>query len=345
MQTQKSFVKAGLTVGASLACLPVVLAQMPNAYQQVDTLDQHRQLQQTAQALDTNSVPALYDSETSDVGPQSVLQMKARRTWIQAYADAQFFYTDNVFLADRNKQDANVLVSTVMAELAPTPYNFEDGQFAPRLGYQHQWFNYDLIGSSSLQIVNNQFFGNSGGLDTFDFNVSTVFADVSWRRQNWQFTLGADFRQLLDSGSYSEFYREGVPRWSVSRDFSLTPAIGISIGYQGDYRVTETASPVPSGFGTDYNDRTDQGIYVVGSWRLCRHAILQPFYNFQYTHYTSIDRDDLLNSFGLTLYCPLTKNITLRGFVGYDNFNTDGFYSQNYEQLAAGGGLNLSVRF
>ena len=72
---------------------------------------------------------------------------------------------------------------------------------------------------------------------------------------------------------------------------------------------------------------------------------MQPYYNFQYTHYTRIDRDDFLNSFGLTLYCPLTENITLRGFVGYDDFNTDGFYAQNYEQLSAGGGLNLSVRF
>ena len=25
-------------------------------------------------------------------------------------------------------------------------------------------------------------------LDTFDFNVSTVFADVAWRKQNWIFT-------------------------------------------------------------------------------------------------------------------------------------------------------------
>ena len=263
MRTPRAFLKAGLTIGASLSWLPAVQAQMPNANQQVDSVDQHRQSQQSAQALDTNSVPALYDSETSDVGPQSVLQMKPRRTWIQAYADSQFFYTDNVFLANHNKQDANVLVSTVMAALAPTPYDVADGELSPRLGYQYQWFNYDLIGSSNLRIVNNQFLGNPGGLNTFDFNVSTPFADVSWRRQNWQFTAGADFRQLLYFGSGHEFYQEWVPRWSVSRDLNLTSTTGISIGYQGDYRVTKTAGPVPLGFNTDYNDRTDQGIYVV----------------------------------------------------------------------------------
>lgn len=345
MRNQKLFVRACLTVGASLSCLPAAIAQMPNAYQQVDTVNQNRQMDESAQALGTNNVPALYDSETSDVGPQSVLEMKARRTWVQAYADEQYFYTDNMFLADHGQQSADVLVSTVMAALAPTPYDFEGGQLAPRIGYEHQWFNYDLIESSSLEVVNGLFSGSSATADTFDFNVSTAFADVSWKRHNWEFTVGADFRQLLDSGSYSEFYRETVPRLSISRDFNLTANTGISIGYQGDYRVTETDGPDPIGFGRGFNDRMDQGLYVVGSWRLCRYAILQPFYNFEYTHYTRINRDDFLHSFGLTLYCPVTQNITFRGFVGYNDLNTDGFYAQNYEALDAGGGLNLSVRF
>ena len=73
--------------------------------------------------------------------------------------------------------------------------------------------------------------------------------------------------------------------------------------------------------------------------------MLQPFYQFEYSHYTRVSRDDFLNSFGLTLYCPLTKNISLRAFVGYDDLNTDGLFAQDYEQLNAGGGLNLFIRF
>jgi hypothetical protein len=76
-----------------------------------------------------------------------------------------------------------------------------------------------------------------------------------------------------------------------------------------------------------------------------RYAILQPFYRCQFTHYTRIDRTDLLNSFGLALSCPITKQITLRTFVGYDTQTTDGFYVQNYQKLDAGAGLNLTVRF
>ena len=321
-------------------------AQMPGASQQVESVQQRRSLEQSAQSMSGTNVPALYEGETSDVGPQSVLTMKSGRTWIQASADEQYFYTDNMFLADHSHQAADVLVSTVQAALAPTPFDFHGGQLAPRVGYQHQWFNYDIAGSSMVNVID--FNANSFGtarLDKFDFNVSTVFGDLAWQRENWTFGLGMDFRRLLDSGSYNEFYREYVPRWFVRRDFPISQTTAISLAYEGDYRATETAAPVPPGYTQSFNDRTDHSLVVFGSWRLCSHAILQPSYRFEFMHYTTINRDDLLNSFGLTLYCPLTKNIAIRGFVGYDNLKTDGFYAQHYEQLTAGGGLNLTVRF
>jgi len=321
-------------------------AQMPNASQQVENVQQRRSLEQAAQSLTGTNVPALYESETSDVGPQSVLKMKPRRMWIQAFADEQYFYTDNMFLADHGQQGADVLVSTVQAALAPTPFEFHGGQLAPRVGYQHRWFNYDLAGSGTVNVYDfNTGTFNTIGLDVFDFNASTVFGDVAWQRENWTFGLGANFLRLLDSGNYNEFYHEYVPRWFVRRDFPLTQTTAISLAYEGDYRATETASPMPVGYTGSFNDRSDHSLVLFGSWRLCSHAILQPVYRFEFTHYTRINRDDLLNSFGLTLYCPLTKNVTLRGFVGYDNLNTDGFYAQHYEQLSAGGGLNLTVNF
>ncbi len=323
-----------------------VFAQMPGASQQVESVQQRRSLEQAAQFMSGTNVPALYEGETSDVGPQSVLKMKSRRTWIQASADAQFFYTDNMFLADHGHQAADVLVSTVQAALAPTPFDFHGGLLAPRLGYQHQWFNYDLAGSGTVNVYDfNTGTFDTTGLDTFDFNVSTAFGDLAWQRENWTFGLGMDFRRLLDSGSYKEFYREYVPRWFIRRDFPITQTTAISLAYEGDYRATDTAAPVPPGYGGGFNDRTDHSLVLFGSWRLCSHAILQPSYRFEFMHYTTINRDDLLNSFGLTLYCPLTKNVAIRGFVGYDNLKTDGLYAQHYEQLTAGGGVNLTVRF
>ncbi len=334
-----------LTAGAVAFILPAARAQLPNASQQIQSFEQHNQLEQSAQSLLVTNIPSLYESETSDVGPQSVVQIKPRRTWIEAYGDEQYFYTDNMFLADHNKQGADVLVSTVQAALAPTPFQIGNGQLAPRVGYQQQWFNYDLARSDTAEVFNlNTGTFQTVGLDTFDFNASTVFGDLTWRQNNWVLTLGTDFRRLLDSGSYAEFYREYVPRWSIMRELPLTKTTGLSLGYEGDYRATETQNP-PTGFGENYNDRTDHSLVIVGSWQLCRYAVLQPFYQFEYSHYTVVRRDDFLNSFGLTLYCPLTKNVALRAFVGYDDLNTDGFFAQDYQQLNAGGGLNLFIRF
>ena len=344
MRTQKLF----LAAAAVLSGLPSVHAQVLNASQQVDSLDQRNQLEQSAQSLATTNVPALYESETSDVGPQSVVQMKTRRTWVEAFGDVQYFYTDNMFLANQGKQDADVLVGTVQAAIAPTPFEFLGGQLAPRVGYQHQWFDFELAGSDTVPIYNFQtpfLPATQSGLDVFDFNVSTVFGDVSWRWQNWQFTVGNDYRRLLDSGTYDEFYREYVPRWGMRRDFQLSPTKAISIGYEGDYRITDTPGPVPYGYGTDFNDRTDHGLYIVGSWRLCSHAILQPYYRFEYSHYTRTDRDDFLHSFGLALYCPIVKNVTFRAFAGYDNMRTDGAFVDSYQKLDAGGGMSFIARF
>jgi hypothetical protein len=330
---------------ATLFAAGSALAQMPNASQQVDSIQQRRQLEQAAQLmLATNAVPELYAGEASDVGPQSVLRFKPRRHLLEAFADVQYFHTDNMFLARDIKQGADVLVSTVQAALAPTPYEFNGGRLAPRLGYQHQWFNYGLAGSATVPVLELDHGFRSASLDEFDFNAMTVFSDVAWSRDNWTFTLGGDFRRLMDSGDYSEFYREFVPRWSVRRDFFTSAKTVLSIGYEGDYRVTDTQF-VPPAAGDNFNDRTDHSLVLVGSWRLCRYAILQPSYRFQYTHFTSTDRDDFFHSFGLTLYCPVTDNITLRGYVSYDNQKTDGFYVQSYQALSVGAGMNLTVRF
>jgi hypothetical protein len=314
--------------------------------QLTDTVQQRRQLEQAAkQMVVTNAVPELYSGESSDVGPQSVLKIKPRRTWVEAAADVQYFYSDNMFLANNHKQDVDVLVSTVEAALAPTPYEFAGGQLAPRLGYQHQWFNYDLAAPHTINALNLAT-GNIDqiGLDQYDFNASTVFGDVAWRWRDWQFTIGGDFQRLLDSGDYQEFYREFVPNWSVRRDFRLNKKQCLSLAYEGNYRLTDTANTLP-GVGSGFNDRSDQSLVIVGSWKLCSHAILQPSCRFQYTHYTAISRDDILSSFGLAIYCPLRDNVALRAFVNYGNFSTDAANASDYEKLDAGFGLNFAVRF
>jgi hypothetical protein len=341
-----------LTVVATTVFCSILptFGQMPVASQQVDAIQQRRQMEQSAPWPGaTNTVPELYAGEGSDIGPQSVLQVKPRRQLIEAFADVQYFYTDNMFLANQGKQSADVLVSTVSAALAPTPYECYDGLLAARLGYQHQWFSYGLANAKQLEInVYDPGLGDyepkTVGLDYFDFNALTVFGEVTWSRQNWTLALGGDFRQLMDSDVYSEFYREYVTHWSVRRDFITSQNTALSIAYEGDYRLTDSQY-VPLSAGNNYNDRTDNSLVIVGSWRLCKNAILQPSYRFQATHFTCTDRNDFLHSFGLALYCPITDKVTLRTYVSYDNMKSDGFYVQSYQKLDAGGGVNLTVRF
>lgn len=344
MHTKPFFVAGiSLALASGAAC-----AQTPNASQQVDNARQMRQLQSLNGLPDsTNAVPEFYEGETSDIGPQSVLQVKRQRTYVQAFADEQFFYTDNVFLSSHGQQAASVLISTVQAALAPSPYAFGGGLLSPRLGYQQEWFNYGLADSTTV-LVYPTF--QRVDISQFDFNAGTVFSDVSWSRHNWTFTAGGDYRRLLSTENYDEFYHEFVPRWAVRRDFQLCDSVIVSAGYEGDYRFTETAPPAAPNpasprYPDTYNDRTDQSLVLFANWQLCPHAILQPFYRLQYSHYTQITRDDWLNSFGLTFYCPITQHISLRTFVSYDIANTDGFYAQDYSKFDGGAGLNLTVSF
>src|SRR5262249_37013186 len=143
--SMKTFTR--ILAGISLAgALQSAQGQNMGANQQVDDMQQRRQRAQAADSYaEGSSAPELYPEESSHVGPQTVLKMKPRRTLFEAMADVQYFYTDNMFLTEKQKHGADVLVSTAQFALAPSPYDFAGGALAPRVGYQHQWFDYGLL--------------------------------------------------------------------------------------------------------------------------------------------------------------------------------------------------------
>ncbi|HEX7654821.1 MAG TPA: hypothetical protein VF607_15035 [Verrucomicrobiae bacterium] len=335
-----------LLPGLSILSLALAAqAQTPGASQQVDAWRFQQNL--PTAGVSTNAAPELYPGETSDVGPQSLLQLQPHRRWVEANAEVQLFYTDNVFLSDHQKQSANVVVSTVEAALAPTQIQVGDGQLAPRLGYQHSWFNYGLLGSDQVLVAGfNPITLSSNRLSKFDFNVQTIFADTSWSKGGWDYSVGLDFRRFLDSGSYNEFYRELVPRIGVHRTFQLSDSQSIMVGYEGDYRFTRTQNPVPAN-NASYNDRTDQSLILVATWRLCQHCFLQPYYRLQYSYFINNNpgRQDWENTAGLVVGIPLTQNLVLRTYATYDTLATDGHFVASYDRVDLGGGLNLSLRF
>jgi hypothetical protein len=326
-------------------------AQLPGMVRQVDDVQERQQLQQaTGMMVVSNAAPALYPTETSDVGPQEVL-MYPHHNNFTAFVDEQYFYCDNVFQNDVGHQSSDILVSTVNVAYTPAPFSFLGGTMAPRVGYEHEWYMYGLAGRQSTLATDYnppQTSVNFITIGHFDFNVARPFADLTWKKDAWTGTLGFDARWLLDSGTYNEFYEEYVPNWTFGRTFQLCDKTSIYLGYQGDYRFTWSYHPPLSGttqYPESLNDRTDQGILVAGTWWLCNHAAIQPYYRFQYTCFTEYKRHDFLHTVGLTVIMPITKNIIVRGFVSYDNMNTDGYLAQSFNNLNAGGGFNLSVGF
>lgn len=317
-----------------------VRAQIPGAMQQVDNDQQRRQAEQAAKTAYRagDKVAEAYAGESSDTGEQLVILRRARPTYLEASADVQYLYTDNMFLSEHNRQDADVLVSTVQMALAPMPYDLAGGEFAPRVGYRHQWFDFGLWGA--------KLDGSDIKLDAYDFNAQTAFADMKWTRAGWAFDAGFDFTRLLTTSAYNEFYREYVPHWGVQKTFPLNNTAIVSVGYEGDYRFSDFnngALPLAS----DYNDRIDQGVFASLTQTLGSRALLQPYYRFKYTHFTAggVDRDDCLNSFGVALYWFFTPRVSTRVFANYDLRNSSAAGIAEYSKLDAGVGLNLTFRF
>lgn len=314
------------------------------AVNQVDASQNRSQLNQVAKAAltESNSVPELYDGEAGDVGPQSIVQPGERRKLFEAYADVQYFYTDNVLLTERHKVDTGVLASTVQAALAPTAYSFAGGSLAPRLGYRHEWFDFGLDGKAIP--------GTGGNLKLrdLDFNAQTVFSDALWTRGNWSFGGGFQWTRLMDTSDYHQFYQEWVPNWTAQWTLPVCDKSALAVSYDGDYRFTRVA-PLFSEFSTsDASDRTDHTLALTFTEVICSHAVFQPYYRMQYTHFTAYPegpRNDYLNSVGAGLYFLICPNFSVRTFVNYDLLTSGNPRVPDYRKLDAGGGIDVSVRF
>ena len=331
MNTRILFSLSAVTLLAATAS-----AQTPGAIENVDALQHQRSLAQSATGGD-ESAPELYAGESGDVGPQSVLRVKPRRSWFEAMVDAQFFYTDNMFLSQNNAIDTGVLVSTAQVAVAPTAYELPCGSLlAPRVGYRHQWFDFGLDGKTLPSSTTK--------LSDFDFNVETIFSDVTVTHGKWSALLGFDYQRLLTTSGYSEFYHERVLRWGVSREIPVCDRSTLVVGYEGDFRGTDSRSIVDP----DFNDRMNQGVFATYNIAPCEHAVIQPYYRFKFTHFTHFPggpRNDYLNSFGVAVYWVVCKHANVRAFVGYDIKNSDSPFVSEYSRLDAGGGVNVSIRF
>lgn len=346
-----------IVVGAAVS----VRAQVGGMVNQSENANTREQLNQTAESQmnGTNSVPQLYEGETSDVGPQSVVVPRARRTLFQARVDAQFLYTDNVFLTDDHKINSGVLISTAEFALAPTPYPLGSGMLSPRVGYQGQWFDY-LANDQQVRVIDDSVLPPTvhKELNDFDFNSQSVFADALWTRGHLGLGGGLEATRMFNTAHYDPFYDELVPYWSARYVVPVCAKSALSVEYLGDYRFT---SAEPNFFlgvkHSNENDRTDHGLLLSWTQVLCKRVVFQPFYEFKYTRYTEIPsgfntitlqaggtRNDYLNTLGGGLYWFVCPNCTLRGFVNYNILKSSAEEAE-YREFDGGAGIDLSIKF
>jgi hypothetical protein len=320
--------------------LPALLRAQPSASERFDRTQRELPMARPPLLnLSTNTeAPELYPGENADVGPQRILRLQPRKTRFEIAADSQYFYTDNAFLSDDNKQGTTLFVNTIQAAFAPEPYAMGSGRFAPMLGFRHQWFNYDL------DAHDNQ-------LNVLDFAAQTAFLNGRYQTGKWQWYGGFDFTRLLEQDNYGEVYREYVPTIAIQRFFPINDNFIIIAGGQFSYHFTDTQTNGAA--GTDVNDRYDATFSLSLNYQVVPRLILQPFYRFQYTHFPEFsdgvsgisERDDLMHTAGLTVAYYFRSNIAMRLFVSYELKDSDYTSAFDYSKIDAGGGLALSVRF
>jgi hypothetical protein len=285
-----------------------------------------------------DSAPEIFPGETTDVGPQSILKLQRKRRHWEASADNQFFYSSNIGLTESPtvRTDAMVWIGSLQFALAPDPYTLAGRSFAPRVGFRHQRFDYQRRLPGNVNI---------------DFDVQTAFVDARYAlAENWVGYAGFDFTRLLghQAGAerYNEFYKEFTPRYGVERFFPFGERQLLRIGYQGEYHVTDVDAVVPL-LTTSRNDRFDQILLVSYTHMFNPHLVVQPFYRFQYSAYTSsgANRNDYLNSIGASAAWVFNSYATLRAFTTYDHKESDNAIVPDYTKFDVGGGLSLTFRF
>jgi hypothetical protein len=335
LQRANQILPAAVAVMAFVLCSARATAQNAAAIDQVDSVQQRRSIEQATELrYETGeTAPELYPGESEDIGPQSVLAAKRRRSLFQGSADIQYYYTDNAFLDHSSRVPSGVMVSTAQAELAPEPYKLGDGEFAPYLGFRQQWFDFF------------QYHAHDPSMKVYDFNAQTAFVGEEWTwKKNWQFGAGFDYTRLMTTASYHQFYSEYVPRWDATYLIPMGGKNVLSLGYEGFYHITDASQfiilPENSLF-----DRLDQ-MFVAGfSWVPCDHFMVQPYYSFRYTHFTkTVHRDDYLNTVGVGAYYFFCKYCSARIFTSFDNRQSNVTQAQ-YHELAAGVGANVTLKF
>ena len=294
-----------LALGATLS---VAQAQINPGVNQSDTTRAQRATENALPALHPgDTLPALFDGESEDVGPQSVLRAK-KTPWLRVGLDVQSFYTDNMLYTEHDKKDAGVAVTTVEGALMTKPYITRFASYRGELGYRHQFYNY--FGNDKV-LEQTSSVGQPVHYDAgdFDFDSSTFFANLTAQTKHYQFGLGLDYTRLfgfkdLRKNNYDEFYSDASPHWSVQRNFRVCNRSQLSFAYLGSYHFTHEDAPLVDGTGVkvrdDRSQRWEHTFLAAYTVALPCSLAAQPYYRFQLNDFEHTD-NYLIHTAGFSL--------------------------------------------
>jgi hypothetical protein len=331
--------KIPVKINRLIAIIPLIgsavfsLRAQPAAVQQLQNTELMQQQQNLLPALiNGTNAPELYPGENADIGPQRILRVNPRPDFFDVLFDSQFFYTDNAnFATGTNNLGSGVFVNTVQFAFTPPDLKWGNGKFAPSVGFVSQWYNYE----------NSQ-------MASFDFEAQIFFVSGKYSIGNWLFGAGANYTRLLSQENYDQTYSEFLPAVSVQRIFPIGDKLLFAVSDQIGYHFTT----VPTLFNSraDINDRLDEIVNATLSWQLTRKLVLQPYYRFQYSNYknntaVTSDRNDYLQTCGITLAYYFNKNLSARTFFNYSLKQSDDPSKLSYHEIDGGLGASLDFKF
>lgn len=332
----KSFKPATLTLGFLLC-----LQHWGYSQSAVDRIENtERNTLDSIQKSDQGSkfVPTIYDGELEDIGPQYLLLEKARRKWLEFFADLQVYRTSNANLIENNPAHTDILAATV--EVAAIPYEAKKwgGSLKTRLGYKHQQFFYGTL-SGDTDLLNGI------QADNLDFNNRQPFTDLSFKKGPWTYRAGVYYSELRNRKSSNLFYSELVPSWSVAYDIFLNPQAMITLNYRGTYRLTDSESfgLLPDG----WNDQTEHTLSATYSRLIREKFLFQAGAGFKYAYFTESnrDREDILGFTNVTLAYFINERASVRLFSSYEARESSESTSADYRNLNIGAGAAFSFKY
>jgi hypothetical protein len=315
----------------------ISLHAQPVNVQQFQNTQAAQQLQQPVAGLLANTnAPELYPGESADVGPQRILRVNPKPQYFNVTLDSQAYFSDNAnFAVGKYIQSSWVYVNTVQGSITPSDIPLGAGKLTFNLGGVNQWYNYG----------NHQ-------MKSLDFIAQTMFTSARYTWKDWQFSLGFSYTRLLNQGDNYQTYQEYLPVLAAQRIFTINDKLLLVVGNQVDYHFTTVPNSIAytNSGNTEINNRFDDITSLTASWQLTQKLILQPSYRFQYSNYRydtaqTADRNDYLNSFGITLAYYINRNISFRTFFNYNIKRSDDALTPAYHEYNGGLGGTLSFSF